>query len=773
MGRGVRRLLGGNPPAVLGAVLALLVGLCGIQVAPVATGLAAAMVAGCWWGAGPAVAATALASIGIECWLFAPARLGADDVGRDVLRHGILLVGGLVAALQAEVLRRARARADLSAGEANEHHRRLLESESRLRAFLDHVGAIAWLKDREGRYLADNSRFRDLLGLDEGRALGRRDAELGRPEVAAALEQGDRHVLEAGESLEREQSLAIGGATRTFLVTKFPLRDPSGVLIGVGGLALEITERKRLEDALRRSEARFRTLVDSNLLGIVTGDPDGTIRQANDAFLALVGRDRADLVAGRLRWSDLTTPGDLSRDDRGRAERIAGRACEVHEEVLIHKDGRRVPVLVGGAWHGGLRDCVGFVLDLSLRRRAEAELLRAREAAEAAGRAKDRFLAVLSHELRTPLTPVLVALTALLDGILPAALARPALEMIRRNVERESRLVDDLLAVSQATRDGLHLETRPLDLHELLRRAVDLARPDSDRARLGVALDLTAPVHHVSGDPERLLQLVGNLLDNAAKFSPEGGRLAIRSRNEPGPEAGTDAVRLVVEFEDTGPGLSPEELARIFEPFEQGLARPRPREGLGLGLAIGRAITEAHGGSLTAESRGPGLGTLFRLRLDAIASPLDPRPAPAVPVPSRPLRILLVEDNADTLRYLTLVLRRLGHDVHPVSTLADARSAVERLEPFELILSDIELPDGTGLDLLRHLDAPVPAIALSGFGSDEDIRLSLDAGFLLHLTKPINTSRLEEAIRQVLATAPSTSQPARGPDRASRPSAAR
>ncbi len=466
---------------------------------------------------------------------------------------------------------------------------------------------------------------------------------------------------------------------------------------------------------LRRSEAsesHFRRLTEANLLGIVTGDPDGTIRDANDAFLDLVGYSRDDLDAGRLRWADLTPPADRRRDARALAELVAEGSCAAFEKEFIRKDGRHIPVLVGGAWHQGWQEYVGFVLDLSERKRTETELRLAKEAAEAAIRAKDRFLAVLSHELRTPLTPVLVAVSALLEGKLDGRLG-PTLEMIRRNIEVEAHLIDDLLDVSRMDREGVRIEPRLLDLHDLIRQAVAICRPEIERAGLRMALDLSATSHHVAADPDRLRQLLGNLIQNAVQHTPSGGLVSIRTGNEPaapsaaGPGSPSRRQRLVAEFTDNGRGLEPEDLARVFEPFEQRPARSRGGgAGLGLGLAIAHALAEAHGGRLTATSAGHGLGSTFRLELDTVAAPptVEPVLAPAdgSGESPRPLRVLLVEDNADTLRYLTLVLRRLGHDVIPAADLATAQSAVTGPEPFDLILSDIELPDGTGLELMRN-----------------------------------------------------------------------
>src|SRR5262249_46835248 len=243
----------------------------------------------------------------------------------------------------------------------------------------------------------------------------------------------------------------------------------------------------------------------------------------------------------------------------------------------------------------------------------------ARAAAEAASRAKDRFLAVLSHELRTPLTPVLMAVSALLEGEGDTEL-RPTLEMIRRNVELEARLIDDLLDVTRIDRGTLHLESRTVDAHDAVRQALAICSDDMIRGGITLVLDLAAPEHHVEGDPVRLQQVVWNLLRNAARFTPAGGTIAVRSQNQPDTGPG-GRPRLTVEVRDTGAGIEAEALPRIFEAFEQGEVSSRHRGGMGLGLAIGRSLAEAHGGSLTADSPGRGHGSAFVLAL-----PTTPRP---------------------------------------------------------------------------------------------------------------------------------------------------
>jgi signal transduction histidine kinase/ActR/RegA family two-component response regulator len=414
---------------------------------------------------------------------------------------------------------------------------------------------------------------------------------------------------------------------------------------------------------------------------------------------------------------------------------------------------------------------------IRLVERRTAEARAAQEAAEQANRAKDHFLAVLGHELRTPLTPVLLSVSTLLEeGIAPEA--REHLEMIRRNVELGTRLVDDLLDLARIGRGQFSLEREVVDVHEVLGRALEVCFSEVFAAGLEVVEDFAAEAHHARADSARLMQLFWNLIRNAAKFASPGTALTIRTGNEaagggrgPGPgEAGGAGRLLVVEFEDNGIGIEPQMLERIFDPFEQGGAGRRRGEGLGLGLAIARAVAEAHGGRLSASSPGKGRGASFRLELATVAATaIEPAPAAAPsrggpaaedPPHRRPagLRILLVEDNADTLGYLEWALRRHGHGVTAAPTLADARRAAGDGD-FDLLISDIELPDGSGLELMRDLrPRGIRGIALSGHGSEDDVRQSSAAGFAAHLVKPVLAGVLDEAIG--LAARPAPEEPA-------------
>jgi signal transduction histidine kinase len=381
------------------------------------------------------------------------------------------------------------------------------------------------------------------------------------------------------------------------------------------------------------------------------------------------------------------------------------------------------------------------------------DLSRAKEAAEAANYAKDNFLAVLSHELRTPLTPVLSTVAMLEEDSMMPSHFRHDLEVIRRNIHVEARLIDDLLDVTSIIRGKLELRREIIDVRTLLQHALDTyCAANAAQKNLNVSTEITARRTHIFGDTSRMTQVFWNLLQNACKFTSECGSIIVRVYNE---DAGNDP-ELIVEIRDNGIGISPEAMPRIFDPFEQGeRSRSRMFGGLGLGLAISRAIVELHGGSISAESEGLGKGTKITIRLATVnpAALLPKKPSRGTVPPAgsdRTLRVLLVEDHADTAEQLARLLKRAGHTVVCAGTVEEA-VARARNDRFDVLISDLGLPDGSGYDLMRHFARhnQIPAIALSGFGMRQDVENSIAAGFACHLTKPVDWQELKQQIQKI------------------------
>src|SRR6266566_1066403 len=379
------------------------------------------------------------------------------------------------------------------------------------------------------------------------------------------------------------------------------------------------------------------------------------------------------------------------------------------------------------------------------RRRAEEALQQQKAVVEGVNRTKDHFLAMLSHELRTPLTPVISALEGLETEPAQTGEVKSALAMIRRNIELETQLIDDLLDFTRIAKDKLQLRFAPVDAHLAISNVVEICRAEADSRRLRVHLNLRANTHCVAADAAKFQQIIWNLLKNAIKFTPEDGEIAISSSN-PSPEVLTISVR------DTGIGMEPEVIQRIFDPFEQGnRSLERRFGGLGLGLAISKSLAQAHGGTLTAQSDGRDRGSTFLLSMQTIS----PAETLTVPVRTRDetsqqgLKILLVDDHQETCTALEKLLVRRGYLVAATHNMRSAMEAATR-NKFDLLISDIALPDGSGMELMTQLQAisKMPGIAISGFGNYGDIEKSLRAGFSDHLIKPVKLEKLEAAIER-------------------------
>src|SRR5213596_3648392 len=382
------------------------------------------------------------------------------------------------------------------------------------------------------------------------------------------------------------------------------------------------------------------------------------------------------------------------------------------------------------------------------RWRVEEELQKQKAVVEAANRTKDHFLAMLSHELRAPLTPIISTLESLEIGSAPSQDTKSALAMIRRNIELETQLIDDLLDFTRIARDKMQLRFVPVDAHLAILNVVEICCAEAESKRLHMHRNLRANTRHVAAEAAKFQQIIWNLLKNAIKFTPNEGEIVISSSN-PSPEV------LTISVCDTGIGMEPDVMQRIFNPFEQGnRSFERRFGGLGLGLAISKSLAQAHSGTLTAQSGGCDRGSTFIFSL-ATLSPAEVATVPAKvrrEAPQQGLKILLVDDHHDTCAALAKLLVRRGH---LVAATHNVRSAMEAAawNKFDLLISDIALPDGSGIDLMTQLQAisKMPGIAISGFGNNRDIERSLQAGFSEHLIKPIKLENLEAAIERAIA----------------------
>ncbi len=693
------------------------------------------------------------------------------------------------------------------AAKADEQAARLLiEADSRRYRFLAKaIPQIVWTATPEGLLDSFNPRWAEYTGLESARGHHRDWLATLHPEDVPRWVDGWARARRSGSNLTLDLRLKrADGSFRWHLARALPVLDRPGQSIKKWlGTCTDIDDQKRAEGMLGflagvstvlASSLDYETtlaavarlavphVADWCVVDII--EPDGSIRR-----LAVEHADPAQVELGRelgRRFPPL--PGDeggvASVLRTGRPELVthvvpadlkASSRSVAHLELLqrlrqtstvaapLVARGRTIGVIsFAMAESGRTYSAVDLPLVEDLARRAalavdNARLYReaqqAREEAEAANRAKDRFLAVLGHELRTPLTPVLAEVSAMLDDPSTPDAFRVVLEMTRRNVELEARLIDDLLDLSRIARGKLQLRRELVDIHTLVEQALAICRPGIAEAGLSAAVHLDATRHHVAADPAKFQQILWNLIKNATKFTPPGGTITVKTV-----DAGDD--RIAVEVIDTGAGITADAISRIFAPFDQGDPSVTRRfGGLGLGLAIGRSLAEAHGGCLRADSPGLGLGATFTLELPTRPTPLPSTPPESLPTSGDPgpdsppasLRLLLVEDDADTRTVLSRLLRRRGHQVDTAGSIAEAVELIRLEDPFDVMVCDLGLPDGSGHELLNQLGElrPTAAIALSGSGMDEDLRRSRESGFADHLTKPVDFLVLEAAIRTV------------------------
>lgn len=510
--------------------------------------------------------------------------------------------------------------------------------------------------------------------------------------------------------------------------------------------AKEALERKTAELALSLSMTQ--ATLDSTTDAIVVTDLNGNVRDFNEKYAKMMGVTREELKAAdvhrlRLQFSQ------RFKDPEG----FVAQVMEIYRtkpaetfDVLEWKDGTilerysQIQLLdqkpVGRVWS---------FRDVTERKRVEENLEAAKIAAENANRAKDDFLASLSHELRTPLMPAMIAASYLAEheNLLPEF--REEVTTIWRNVQLEAQLIDDLLDVTRITRGKIEVHHEVADVHRLLQNAVEIVKSDILKKEIELVIDLSAREHHIWADPVRIQQVFWNLVNNAVKFTPEKRRISIRSFNR--------GKQFVFEISDTGIGIEPERQASIFEPFNQGeRSITRQFGGLGLGLTISKTLLDLHGGTISVESAGKNCGTTFRVALDLLREPLPISSDGARDgvTTSKKLRLLLVDDHADTRTVLSRLLTKCGHEV---VTADSAQNALKILEggQFDALLSDIGLPGTSGYELMREAKrrGPLKGIALSGLGMDEDLRRSREAGFDYHLTKPINFQNLRSTLEKI------------------------
>ncbi len=585
-------------------------------------------------------------------------------------------------------------------------------------------------------------------------------------------------------------------------------------------IVADLSARKQAEVALKLSQERLNSLVEANVVGILFGQINGEINEANDEFLRMVGYSRDDLLTGKLRWTEMTPAEYLAVDEQSILTVQAGEHCVPYEKEYIRKDGSRVPVLLGFGLLGETKQqAIAFILDLTERKQLEQTLRTQTEELAQANRMKDEFLAVLSHELRTPLNSILGWAQLLRTRQFDPTTTARTLETIERNARLQNQLINDILDVSTITQGKLRLKPQPVDLATVVTAAIETMRPAAVAKSIAVTWLQDAPLETmprepmppvplmVLGDPDRLQQAVWNLLANAIKFTPEGGRVDVKLQVA---RSQTHLSHAHISVTDTGKGISEAFLPFVFDRFRQGdSSSTRAEGGLGLGLAIVRHLVELHGGTVQADSLGLGQGAKFMItlplmsaatetisaqtRLDSpatdsvndgdgtpfssdrgVSSSAKPTPQArdsgltlptATAYSDSPdllsgLHILVVDDEPDTRDFLQAAMSHHGAIVTVAASAAEALSlltqpldaALASWKP-DVLVSDIGMPDEDGYTFIRKvrsLDAAqgtfLPALALTAYATDDDRQQALTSGFQMHLAKPIDPAAIAQAV---------------------------
>jgi PAS domain S-box-containing protein len=606
--------------------------------------------------------------------------------------------------------------------------------------------------DLEGVITSWNAAAEGIFGFGAEEAIGQSIRLIVPPDLQQ--EEDDVFIrVRAGEGVRHYETarLAKDGHRVDISLTVSPIKAPDGTAIGASKIARDVTLTRRLE----RDARHFAAIVDSSDDAIVAKDLHSIVTSWNRAAERMFGYSAEEMIGRSVR---LLIPPDRQHEEDDVLERIArGQRLEHHETIRRRKDGTLFPVSLTVS---PVFDDAGVVIgaskiarDNSERVRADDERRRALDMATAANRLKDEFLATLSHELRTPLNAIAGYARMMQVGLLSADKQRGAIDTIVKNTSSLTRLIEDVLDVSRIVSGKVRLNVQPVEMSAIVREAVETAQPAADARDIGLEAIVDPGGTLVSGDPDRLRQVLWNLCSNAIKFSEKGGRVEVRM------ERVNSHVEVTVS--DGGLGISPEFMPHLFERFTQADAgTTRLQGGLGLGLAICRHLVELQGGRISAESAGLGRGSSFHVTLPVRSAqatvddvvrhhPVTPTPTRAAQIPELSgVRILVVDDDQDSLALAREILETTG------ATVLTASSAPEALDQLRgtqanVLITDLGMPIMDGFALISQVrDSPdpavreIPAAALTAFARSEDRVRAMQSGFEVHLAKPIDPVEL-------------------------------
>ncbi|HEX4946826.1 MAG TPA: PAS domain S-box protein [Blastocatellia bacterium] len=640
--------------------------------------------------------------------------------------------------------------------------KRAEEARQKLEYIFNHAGwAVAVVNPVTNRLEMINPAFAAMHGYTVEELLGKPFADTFAPAARAELPQHIAATNELGDYEYEAIHLRKDG-------TEFPVhthvttfRDPAGRVLYRAATFLDLTESKRAEQALRESEERFsKAFKASPMVLTISSLTTGKLIEVNETFVQATGYTRAEALGKTTIELGLWK----NPPDREAEMEMVRRIGQVNnlEYVFCTKTGEEIIGLLSAERIeiGGQPFALTVIQDITERKRAEAarevQLRREQELrhiAEQANRLKDEFLATISHELRTPLNHMLGWVVMLRSGRLTPEKAAAALETIERNVRAQNRLVEDLLDVSRIVSGKMQLQVQSILPAQVLEAAVASARPTAEAKGVRLQVELDARSGHISGDPDRLQQVVWNLLSNAIKFTPPDGQVRVQL---------TDTnTHVVITVSDTGEGIAPEFLPFIFDHFSQADgSTKRKHGGLGLGLAIVRHLVELHGGEVSVASPGAGQGTTFTVKLPLMPAPqaeVTPQSAIAyqengfrtdAPVQLDGVRVLVVDDEADSRQLIAAMLTESRADVQLAGSMNEALAILQSWQP-DVLISDIAMPNGDGYDLIRTVrqkdgrrEQWFPAIALTAYTRSEDRLRVIKAGYQMHVAKPVEPREL-------------------------------
>jgi PAS domain S-box-containing protein len=630
-------------------------------------------------------------------------------------------------------------------------------SRGALAEILEAIPDAVCVTDASRRLVLVNDAYARLFGKSPGRLLGRRPEEFLPEDLASSYRDSDEVALGSKRAVRTEEVMDRGGERVLLDSLRVPLFDEKGRGTGLVEICRDVTRQRRVEGELRSTADRLQRVVAEAPVVLFALDEVGFFTMSEGRGLEKLGLVSGEVVgksALRLYGENKSVIETLERALKGevfKATMTVGNAeWETQYSPIVDEE-------------GVCRGTIGVAIDVTDRIEAEKsdrEHLRKerqlRMEAEAASRSKDEFLALLSHELRTPMTAMLGWAFLLRKGDMTGTEFQGALDAIERNMKAQAQIIEDLLDVSRIVTGKVRIETRPIEAASILQAAVDVVRPAAQARRVGMSIELRDPAAVVLGDPERLQQAIWNLVLNAVKFSNDGGSVRIG--------LGVENGRVSISVEDDGVGLHPDYLPHVFDPFSQAEASlTREHGGLGLGLAIVRHIIDLHGGTIRAESEGPGKGSRFTVVLPAADGTGEPveksHPDRKTLFGEFPdltgVSVLVVDDEADTRSMLKGVLEYAKAQVILAGNAAEAYALFKSHRP-DVMVVDIAMPGEDGHSLLRRIrdlgadkGGGVPAAALTARVAIEDRTAALRAGFQMYLPKPVEPAELVVVIKSL------------------------